>query len=164
MLQKVILLTNQIQELQVVIPFYKPILSICCKRFEYNHICIVVAESAWLTPQTKHNANKDHHFCEFVKSGMAKIHPMGTNAQVANIFTKPLSDGQLQYLCQKIMMWWCGRYSGLFARECEKVTMFFYIYRYKWQQGRYTVLCTYVSLKDILNWLVFILKPGVFLK
>ncbi len=151
---EVIPLTNLMHELEAVVPFYNPTPSIRCKIFEDNRSCIVVAESARLTPRTKHIAIKYHHFCEFIKSGQAKIFPIGTTKQLADIFTKPLPDGQFQYFRQKFMGWWRGVHSGLFARECENVTTFFYISRYKWRQNRYTILRTYKSFKDILNLIV----------
>ncbi len=104
-LREVIPLTNLMQELQIVILLYNPTPLICYKFFKENCSCIVVAESAHLMPRTKHIGIKYHYFHEFVKSSRAKIHPIRTTEQVADIFTKPLSDGQFQYLCQIFMKW-----------------------------------------------------------
>ncbi len=102
---KVIPLAKLMQELQLVIPFYNPTPSICCKIFEGNRSCIVIAKSTCLMPRTKHIAIKYQHFREFVKNDKAKIRPIRMTEQVADIFTKPLLDGQFQYLRQKFMMW-----------------------------------------------------------
>ncbi len=104
-LREVIPLMNLMEELGEVISFYNPTPSICCRIFEDNRSCIVVAESARLTPRTKHIAIKYHHFREFIKSGKAKIYTIGTNEEIADLFRKPLADSQFQYLCQKFMMW-----------------------------------------------------------
>ncbi len=60
-LQEVIPLTNLIQGLNVVIPFYNPTPSICCKILEDNRSCIVVTKSAQLM-STKQIAIKYQHF------------------------------------------------------------------------------------------------------
>ena len=93
------------EELESIVPFYNPTPQIWCKLFEDNTSCIVVAESARLTPRTKHIAIKYHHFREFVKSGAVKIYPIGTREQQADIFTKPLDEAQFKYLRLLFLCW-----------------------------------------------------------
>ena len=93
------------EELESLVPFYNPTPKIRCKMFEDNRSCIIVTESARLTPRTKHITIKYHHFRSFVKSGAVKIYPIGTKEQVADIFTKPLDEGTFKYLCNLFLRW-----------------------------------------------------------
>ena len=68
-MREVIPIIYLMDELKPLIDFYNPTPEICCQVFEDNHSCIIVAESARLTPQTEHIAIKYHHFCQFVKKG-----------------------------------------------------------------------------------------------
>ena len=104
-MRSVIPLIQLMDELKELIPFYNPTPEIRCKLFEDNRSCIIVAESARLTPRTKHIAIKYHHFREFVKSGEVKIFPVSTREQLADIFTKPLDEGQFKYLRSKFLRW-----------------------------------------------------------
>ena len=104
-MRTVIPLIQLMDELKELVPFYNPTPKIRCKLFEDNRSCIIVAESARLTPRTKHIAIKYHHFREFVKSGEVKIFPIGTREQLADIFTKPLDEGQFKYLRSKFLRW-----------------------------------------------------------
>ncbi len=104
-LREVIPLINLMDKLKIVVPFYNPTPQIKCKLFEDNRSCIVVAESARLTPRTKHIAIKYHHFREFVRSGKVKIYPVSTTEQIADIFTKPLGDNQFKYLRSLFLHW-----------------------------------------------------------
>ena len=104
-MREVIPLINLMDELESLIPFYNPTPKIRCKMFEDNRSCIIVAESARLTPRTKHIAIKYHHFRQFVKNGSVKIYPIGTREQVADIFTKPLDEAQFKYLCNLFLRW-----------------------------------------------------------
>ena len=104
-LQQVIPMIQLIAKLESIVSFYNPTPQIRCKLFEDNTSCIVVAESARLTPRTKHIAIKYHHFREFVKSGAVKIYPIGTREQQADIFTKPLDEAQFKYLRSLFLRW-----------------------------------------------------------
>ena len=104
-MREAIPLVNLMDELEFLIPFFNPIPEVRCKMFEDNRSCIIVAESARLTPRTKHIAIKCHHFCQFVKNGSIKIYPIGTKEQIADIFTKPLDKGQFKYLRNLFLRW-----------------------------------------------------------
>ena len=104
-MRSVIPLIQLMDELKEMIPFYNPTPEVRCKLFEDNRSCIIVAESARLTPRTKHIAIKYHHFREYVKSGEVKIFPVSTHEQLADIFTKPLDEGQFKYLRSKFLRW-----------------------------------------------------------
>ena len=104
-MREVIPLIAMMDELESLIPFFNPTPQIRCKLFEDNRSCIIVAESARLTPRTKHIAIKYHHFRQFVKNGSVKIYPIGTREQVADIFTKPLDEGQFKYLRNLFLRW-----------------------------------------------------------
>ena len=104
-LREVIPLIQLTNELKSLVPFYSPTPEVRCKLFEDNRSCIVVAESARLTPRTKHIAIKYHHFRKFVKSGQVTIHPVSTREQIADIFTKPLDEKQFRYLRSLFMRW-----------------------------------------------------------
>lgn len=104
-MREVIPLISLMGELQTLVPFYNPTPQVRCKIFEDNRSCIVVAESARLTPRTKHIAIKYHHFRSIVKSGQVKIHPINTREQIADIFTKPLDERQFKYLRSLFLHW-----------------------------------------------------------
>ena len=104
-MREVIPLIQLMDELEPVMHFHNPTPHVRCKLFEDNRSCIVVAESARLTPRTKHIAIKYHHFREFVKSGQVKICPISTKEQQADIFTKPLDESQFKYLRSLFLRW-----------------------------------------------------------
>ena len=104
-MRQVIPMIQLMEELESIVPFYNPTPQVRCKLFEDNTSCIIVAESARLTPRTKHIAIKYHHFREFVKSGAVKIYPIGTREQQADIFTKPLDEAQFKYLRSLFLNW-----------------------------------------------------------
>ena len=93
------------QELKPLIDFYNPTPEIHCKLFKNNWSCIIVAESARLTPRTTHIAIKYHHFSHFVQKEMVKIYPISTREQLADVFTKPLDEEQFKYLRELFLGW-----------------------------------------------------------
>lgn len=102
---EVIPLVNLMTELKIVVYFYDPTPGVKCKLFEDGRSCLVVAESACLTPRTKHIAIKYHHFRSMVKDGKIKIHSISTKEQQTDIFTKPLVECQFKYL-RKLLIGW----------------------------------------------------------
>jgi len=71
-MREVIPINYLMDEMKPLIDFYNPTPEICCKLFDDNHSCIIVVESARLTPRTKHTAIKFHHFRQFVKKGISE--------------------------------------------------------------------------------------------
>ena len=104
-MREVIPLIALMDELESLIRFFNPTPQICCKLFEDNRSCIIVAEPTRLTSRTKHVTIKYHYFCQFVKNGSVKIYPIGTREQVAEILTKPLDEGQFKYLHNLFLRW-----------------------------------------------------------
>jgi hypothetical protein len=45
-----------------------------------------------MRPRTKHLNIKYHHFRRHVQTGLLSIHPVSTEEQIADIFTKPLNE------------------------------------------------------------------------
>ena len=103
--REVIPMINLMKELECVVKFYNPTPHVKCKLFEDNHSCIIVAESARLTPRTKHIAIKYHHFRSMVKNGSVKIYPISTHEQLSDIYTKPLDESQFKYLRNLLLRW-----------------------------------------------------------
>ena len=69
-----------------------PVPKIHCKAFEDNNGALIMAQEHKSRPRTKHIAVKYHHFRQYVDSGEISIHPITTDLQVADIFTKPLNE------------------------------------------------------------------------
>ena len=76
-----------------------------CKAFEDNSGALEMAKVHKLRPRTKHINIKYHHFREAVNRGDITIHPINTNDQQADIFTKPLDEKSFIYLRCLIMGW-----------------------------------------------------------
>jgi len=104
-MREVIPIIQLMDELKPLIDFYNPMPEICCKLFKDNRSCIIMAESARLTPRMKHIAIKCHHFRQFVQKGMVKIYPISTREQLVDIFSKPLNEGQFKYLRELFLGW-----------------------------------------------------------
>ena len=62
-----------------------------CKRFEDNNGALALARAPKYRPRTKHIALNYHHFRNLVKEGK-EILPIDTKQQIADIFTKGISD------------------------------------------------------------------------
>ena len=63
-----------------------------CKVHEDNKSCIKMATGTKFYPKTKHIALKFHPFLSHVKYGRVDIHYRPTDEQLADLFTKPLSN------------------------------------------------------------------------
>ena len=59
-----------------------------CKAFEDNTGALELSLVPKMRPRTRHINNVYHHFRQIVRDGLIRI---GTEDQVADIFTKPLS-------------------------------------------------------------------------
>jgi len=76
------------------------------KIFEDNNACIVLATTkTHFKPQTKHISLKFHNFHDQVHQGYIEIIKIGTNENMADIFTKPLGRVKFQYLRQLLLGW-----------------------------------------------------------
>ena len=62
-----------------------------CKAFEDNTGALELSLVPKMRPRTKHINNVYHHFRQFVRDGLISVSRIGTEDQVADIFTKPLS-------------------------------------------------------------------------
>jgi hypothetical protein len=56
-----------------------------------------------LRPCMEHINIKYHHFHEHVWLGLIKVYPIGTNDQIADIFTKPLVQNLFLKFCKKLL-------------------------------------------------------------
>ena len=63
-----------------------------CKAFEDNSGALEIARLPKMRPRTKAINVIYHHFREYVRLGLIKIYPISTDDQVADIFTKPLTQ------------------------------------------------------------------------
>ena len=82
-------------------------LTLKCMLFEDNKAAEELAKVPKSRPRTKHIAIKYHHFREWVKNGTILIKRVDTNEQEGDIFTKPFSKEQFEYISQKFMVWCC---------------------------------------------------------
>jgi len=62
-----------------------------CKAFEDNTGALELSLVPKMRPRTKHINNVYHHFRQFVRDKLISVTKIGTEDQVADIFTKPLS-------------------------------------------------------------------------
>ncbi len=58
--------------------------------FEDNAAAYELAKAPKMRPRTNHIALKYHHFREHISNGTVRINLIGTNDQIADIFTKAL--------------------------------------------------------------------------
>ena len=72
--------------------------------FEDNNGALQLANTGNLTPRTKHIALRYHHFRSEVDSGNIVVKHVESKEQVADIFTKGLTDNFI-YLREKLMGW-----------------------------------------------------------
>ena len=75
------------------------------KAFEDNSGALELARSPKLWPRTMHITNTYHHFREYVRNRLIQLFPIGTEFQVADIFTKPLSKDLFVKFRKDIMGW-----------------------------------------------------------
>ena len=79
-----------------------------CKLFVDNNGALELAKAPKYRPRTKHIALKYHHFRNVVKEGKVEILPIDTKQQIADIFTKCISDVVLfRYSRHKLLGWIC---------------------------------------------------------
>ena len=76
-----------------------------CTLFEDNKGAEELAKVPKNRPRTKHIAVKYHHFRQAVREGIIKVKRVSTTEQKADIMTKPLPLGTLEYLRKYIMGW-----------------------------------------------------------
>ena len=76
-----------------------------CRLFEDNSGAIEIAKVPKMHPQTKHLNIKYHHFCSFVQDGSVSVHHVGTEDQIADIFTKPLNMELFQQHRKALLGW-----------------------------------------------------------
>ena len=74
-----------------------------CRAYEDNSGALELARLPKLRPRTKHINIKYHHFREHVRNGLIQIYPITTRDQIADIFTKPLSQNQFLKL-RKVLL------------------------------------------------------------
>ena len=73
--------------------------------FEDNNGALELARCPRMRPRTKHIAIKYHHFREHIASGNIKVEGIGTDDQIADIFTKPLLRTKFEAL-RKLLLGW----------------------------------------------------------
>jgi hypothetical protein len=74
--------------------------------YEDNAACLAIAtKDSHHKPRTKHMAIKYHHFRDYVKSGALSIVKVPTRSNLADIFTKPLTQALHEHLRLGLMGW-----------------------------------------------------------
>ena len=76
-----------------------------CKVFEDNVGALEMSHEHKYRPRTKHMLIKYHHFRSYVDSKEISIHHIGTTAQYADIFTKPLPQPTFTRHRKTLMGW-----------------------------------------------------------
>ncbi len=74
--------------------------------FEDNAGAYELVKDPKLWPRTKHIALKYHHFQELISSGTIRINLVGTEDQIADIFTKALEKWCFTHSCKLLCGWW----------------------------------------------------------
>jgi hypothetical protein len=83
---------------------YSEVPRVHCKAFEDESSgALKLARLPKLHPCTKHINIKYHHFREHVRLGLIKVYPIGTNDQIADIFTKPLAQNLFLNFRKKLL-------------------------------------------------------------
>ena len=103
-LRDVIPLMSLLAELKSVFPGTKDMPTIHCTVFEDNKGCIDLVNIPKMRPRTKHIGLKYHHFRKHVSDKTISIKYIDTKDQIADLFTKALSDPQFTYLRDKFML------------------------------------------------------------
>ena len=80
---------------------------VTCKVFEDNKSCLEIATNHKSRPRTKHLSVRLHHFRSYVVAGLIDIVHVSTVDQLADIFTKPLSEQPFKHLFDRIMRPFC---------------------------------------------------------
>jgi hypothetical protein len=76
-----------------------------CRIFEDNSGALEMAQTPKMRPRTKHINIKYHHFLSQVTTGLLSLHPVSSENQFADIFTKPLPDTPFLKHRKAIMGW-----------------------------------------------------------
>jgi hypothetical protein len=84
-----------------------PKTSIHSRIYEDNPACLLLATSdpPKLTPRSKNIAVKYHWFQEHLVPGEVEIKPIGSDNQLADIFTKPLAAKLFEHFRSKLLGW-----------------------------------------------------------
>ncbi len=109
-LMETIPLMNLMKEINVIFDLYIPQPKFVLRVHEDNQSCIAMANNPKFTPRTKHIAIKYHHFRKHVRTptnttGFIDIVYCPTDQQVADIFTKPVSNDAFWRL-RKLLLGW----------------------------------------------------------
>lgn len=104
-LRDVIPLIGLLKELQEILEFTSTVPTVHCTVFEDNKGCIDLVNAPRMRPRTKHIALKYHHFRSFVADKTISIQYVETSLQLADIFTKALSDVQFIKLRELMIGW-----------------------------------------------------------
>jgi hypothetical protein len=67
-----------------------------------NQSCITMIENPVFHDKTKHIEIQYHYIRDMVQKGAVKLQYVGTNEQVANVLTKPLSRVKFEYFQDKL--------------------------------------------------------------
>jgi hypothetical protein len=76
-----------------------------CRLFEDNSAAIEMATTDKIRPRTKYMGTKWHHFRHHYERKEITIHPIKSEMQCADIFTKPLPRNLFERHCNFIMGW-----------------------------------------------------------
>ena len=79
--------------------------TVYCKAFEDNSGALELARTPKMRPRTKQINLVYHHFREYVRRKEIIIHPIGTDDQLADIFTKPLGQNIFTKHRYSILKW-----------------------------------------------------------
>ena len=102
-MRDVIPLISLLRELQPILSFECKSPTVHCTIFEDNRGCIDLVTTPKIRPRTKHIALKYHHFRSYVLDRTISIKHVDTKLQIADIFTKALSDAQFIVLRTMLM-------------------------------------------------------------
>ena len=106
-MRELILFTGLFEELNEIFLKEKLNPTLKCKRFEDNNGALALARAPTYRPRTKYIALKYHQFRNLVKEGKEML-PIDTKQQIADIFTKGISDVALfRHLRPKVLGWIC---------------------------------------------------------
>ena len=103
-LRDVMPLVNLLQELGKIFPSSDDLLKVHCTVFEDNKGCIDLVNVPKMRPRTKHIGLKYHHFREHVRNKTVSVEYIDAEEQIADIFTKAMSEPQFNYLRDKFMI------------------------------------------------------------
>jgi hypothetical protein len=67
-----------------------------------NQICINIMNNSVFHDKSKHIDIRYHYIHDMVQRGAIKLQYVGTNEQVADVLTKPLSHVKFEYFQDKI--------------------------------------------------------------